>query len=165
MNRTVKVLTIAMVVFTLALVSCKSSNEPTQTTPTTGSVSGKVTFVGTWPATGEVQVGIYANLQPPYIPMGPPEAFSDPIPAGTMEYDYKLEGLEKGTYTAIYVSWRDPANPAASKILGMYWAHPDSVGIDTSTGFTVPVTAPTSITIDDNNLDWSNLNIKADLGL
>ncbi|RMF58197.1 MAG: hypothetical protein D6748_09400 [Calditrichaeota bacterium] len=156
---------VALSILLLMLYGCKSSNEPVDTTPQTGSVSGTVTFVGTWPTTGEIQVGIYANLQPPYIPMGPPEAFTDPIPQGTMVYNYKLEGLEKGTYSAIYVSWRDPNNPAASKILGMYWDHPDSVGIDTTGGFTLPVAPPKSVTIDDQNLNLTNIDIKADLDL
>ena len=165
MKASAKIVVTAIIILTMIMVSCKSSNEPEDTTPQTGSVSGKVTFVGTWPTTGEVQVGIYANLQPPYIPMGPPEAFTDPIPQGTVEYTYKLEGLEKGTYSAIYVSWRDPNNPAVSKILGMYWAHTDSVGIDTSSGFTLPVEPPTPVTIDDDNLNLTNLDIKADLDL
>ncbi|MBI4720210.1 MAG: hypothetical protein HY770_03105 [Chitinivibrionia bacterium] len=130
---------------------------------TTGSVAGKVTFQGSWPSTGEVQVSIYSNLTAPYIPMGPPDAATDPITSGSSEYNYIIAGLDKGVYTAIYVGWRDPANPAGARLLGMYWVYEDSVGISASSG--LPVAAPSSVTISSTSLNHTGLDIKADLDL
>lgn len=95
--------------------------------------------------------------------MGPPDAYTDPIQGAPAQYTYKMEGLDKATYAAIYVSWRDPQNPAASRLLGMYWAYPDSVGIDARSG--LPLEQPAPVTVNSANLNLSNLNIAADLDL
>jgi hypothetical protein len=131
----------------------------------TGSVAGTVTFQGTWPATGDVQVSIFSTLvTPPGVPGGPPEAFTDPLDSATdfPTYHYKLEGLDPGEYAAIFVGWRDPANPTGAKLIGTYWIYPDSVGIAMS-GLPQPP-GPSSITIDAGQ-DRTGLNIVADLDL
>jgi hypothetical protein len=130
---------------------------------TTGSVSGTVTFLGEWPSSGDIQISIYSTLSPPWVPMGPPDAFTDPIQGTPSQYEYKMEGLDKATYAAIYVSWRDPQNPGASRLLGMYWAYPDSVGIDAQSG--LPLEQPAPVSVNSANLNLSNLNIVADLDL
>lgn len=131
--------------------------------PATGRVAGTITFQGAWPTTGDVQVSIYSNLAPPYVPMGPPDAFTDPIQPGSMTFDYNMAGLDPGDYTALYVSWRDPVNPAGARLLGMYWAFADSVGISSTNG--LPVVAPASILITDGSLYHLELDIQADLDL
>lgn len=142
--------------------ACGDEDDPARV-PATGSVAGTVTFLGEWPSSGDVQISIYSALSSPWVPMGPPEAFTDPIQGSPAQYQYKLDGLDKATYAAIYVSWRDPQNPGASRLLGMYWAFPDSVGISGQSG--LPVEQPASVTINDANLNHSNLDITADLGL
>ena len=149
----------AMLIAVLAAFSaagCSDDDDGGPMAPTTGSVSGKVTFVGTWPASGEIQVSVYTGLTPPWVPTGPPEAFTDPIPVSN-EYDYVLEGLDFGDYSAVYVSWRDPAMPANSKLLGMFWAFPDSVGINAQTG--LPKEMPSDFTIQSSFPDFTNYNI------
>jgi hypothetical protein len=146
----------------ILLGACGDDDDPARV-PTTGSVAGTVTFDGDWPSTGEIQVSIYSTLSPPWVPMGPPEAFTDPIQGTPTQYDYMLDGLDKATYAAIYVSWRDPQNPSASRLLGMYWTFADSVGINAQTG--LPVEQPASITIDSANLNLTNLDITANLDL
>lgn len=148
--------------FLIILAACDNSNEP-EPIPDTGSISGTVTFVGTWPASGNIQVSVYQTLAPPFVPTGPPEQATDPIAANTTTYNFKFEGLEKTTYAAVFVGWRDPANPAASRLLGMYWAYPDSVGINPQNG--LPLEQPRAITIDDDHIEVTNINIKADLNL
>lgn len=136
--------------------------------PTTGSVAGTVTFEGVWPVSGDVQVSIYSTLPPPFfVPMGPPDAFTDPITSGTTTYDYEMSGLDFGTYAGVYVSWRDPANPANSKLLGMYWVHVDSLGIVDGGPFdgTPKAPYPAPVTLSEANADRVNLDIRADLGL
>jgi hypothetical protein len=130
---------------------------------TTGSVSGTVTFTGSWPATGEVQVSIYSTLTPPWVPMGAPDAFTDPITSGSATYDYMMSGLDKGDYMAIYVSWRDPLNPAGTKLLGMYWTNPAETGINPGSG--LPVQQPLGVIINETKMNHTGLNITADLGL
>lgn len=154
---------LAMIAMLLWFSACSDDSTAPEEIPDTGSVSGTVTFTGTWPSTGEIQVSIYTGLNPPYIPMGPPEQASDVIAANTTSYAYKFEGLEKTTYSAVFVSWRDPSNPAASRLLGMYWTDPNASGIDSMTG--LPQTAPSTITIDNDHIDVTGINITADLDL
>jgi hypothetical protein len=154
---------IALIAGLIAFGGCDDEDNPVNTGPTTGSVSGTVTFAGSWPATGQIQVSIYSTLTPPWVPMGAPDAFTDPIVSGSATYDYEMSGLDKGDYMAIYVSWRDPANPAASKLLGMYWTNPAETGINPATG--LPVTQPLGVTINDAKMNHTGLNITADLDL
>ncbi len=151
-----------LIVLPVLFNACGDKDDPAGI-PATGSVAGTVTFLGEWPSSGDIQISIYSTLSPPWVPMGPPDAFTDPIQGSPAQYQYKLDGLDKATYAAIYVSWRDPQNPAASKLLGMYWASPESAGIDEQSG--LPVEQPASVTINDANLNHSNLNITADLDM
>ncbi|MFH1754190.1 MAG: hypothetical protein ABIA59_00660 [Candidatus Latescibacterota bacterium] len=163
MKKSSRIMVIAAMIALMALLgACGDDDNPT-IVPTTGSVAGTVTFSGEWPSTGEVQVSIYSSLSPPWVPMGPPEAFTDPILGAPAQYNYKMEGLDKATYAAVYVSWRDPQNPAASRLLGMYWAFTDSVGINAQSG--LPSVQPTSVTIDNAKLNHTGLDITVDLDL
>ncbi len=157
MKRLFHGLAIAVAMATLIgmLPACDDDNNPAGGGPTTGTVSGTVTFNGTWPTTGDVQISVFSTFPPP---PGPPDAFTDPIPAAA-SYDYQIGGLEPGDYAAIVVGWRDPGNPSAAEILGMYWAFVDSVAVDSNgdpRGFPLPVTVEAGQTED-------NLDITADL--
>ncbi len=152
----------------IAIAACDDENNPTGGGPTTGKVSGTVTFTGTWPVTGEVQVSIYSTLPPPfYVPMGPPDAFSNPIAGSPATYDYELSGLDFGDYAGIYVSWRDPANPSSAKLLGMYWIYVDSLGIVDGGPYdgTPKAPYPTPVPLNSANANRANLDILADLNL
>ncbi|MFC1500230.1 hypothetical protein ACFL6T_04340 [Candidatus Zixiibacteriota bacterium] len=131
--------------------------------PQTGSVTGTITFSGTWPDAGDVQVSIYSVLSPPWIPMGPPDQANDSITGNPDTDEFTFSGLEFGDYTAIYVSLRDPSNPAATQLLGMYWAHPDSVGISPFTG--LPLTQPTAVTIDKDYPHLTGIDLLVDFDL
>ncbi len=155
---------LAMMAGLIVLGGCdEDEDNPVNPGPTTGSVAGTIIFTGSWPATGEVQVSIYSTLNAPWVPMGAPDAFSDPITSGSMTYDYLMSGLDKGDYMAIYVSWRDPAVPAATKLLGMYWTNPAETGINPLNG--LPVTQPLGVTINETTMNHTGLNITADLDL
>lgn len=133
---------------------------------TTGTVSGTVTFQGNWPTTGDVQISVYTNLSPPWVPMGPPETQTEPITGSPATYDYKFEGLDKASYSAVFVGWRDPANPMGAMLIGMYWLHPDSVGVaDVGGGCVLPSEQPTGFVIEDGHLDHTGFDITADLDL
>jgi len=130
-----------------------------------GSVSGKVTFlnVGSWPATGNVQVSVYSSLPANHKPNGAPDAFTNPITAGTTEYNFKLEGLDPATYAGVLVSWREPANPSGAKLLGFYWINGDSLAVDPAGDAKEPGPAPVGITT--SNPDRIGLDITADIGI
>lgn len=151
---------LALAVFVI-FTACSDDTNPVKV-PDFGTVSGRVTFSGAWPSVGDVQVSIWTS----WPPAGPPASASAVIAKGSTTYDYKLEGLNKGEYKALTVGWRDPANPAGAKVLGIYWSNTDSSGVSVD-----PVTlrpsyaSPTVININDAKIDWTNTNIKADLTL
>jgi hypothetical protein len=100
-----------------AVVACGGDDNPTVGDPAnTGSVSGTVTFIGTWPATGDVQVAVYSSLPP----SGPPDGYTNPLGPNIMSYDFKVAGLDPGPYDGVIVSWRDSSDPLSSRIIGQY---------------------------------------------
>ncbi len=148
---------IVILVFGLiAATGCSNDNNPANAQQF-GEISGKVTFVGTWPKIGDVQVSIWTS----WPPMGPPAAATDPMPSGQNVQNYKIEGLSKGSYPVVTVGWRDPNNPAGAKVLGVYWANKDSVGVKPD-GISF-IGQPIPIEISDNQLVWKNIDIKANL--
>lgn len=153
----------ALSALTLALGMPACSDDSVE--PGIGSVSGKVTFLGTWPAAGDVQVSIYSSLDPPdYAPGGAPDGFTTPITPGTMEFNYTLDGLDTGNYTGILVSWREPANPGGARMLGLYWLYPDSVAVEPS-GLAAKSPGPTRVRITTSDPRHTGLDITADLDI
>jgi hypothetical protein len=145
------------------IVGCGDDDKKPTDSDSFGSIAGTVAFRGTWPAEGDVQVSLYSTLSPPWVPMGPPDAATDPIASGSTSYSFTFDGLDPATYAAVYVSWRDPANPTNARLLGMYWAFADSVGIDSGSG--LPRTQPSAVTIEGSSLDAQGIDIAADLDL
>jgi len=136
MKLTFRILAIAVAVAAmLGILACGDDDNPAM--PTTGSIAGTVTFQGTWPTTGQVQVSLFSS----WPPSGPPDAFTDPIAAAT-SYDYRFDGLDPASYAAVVVGWLDPNLPPGSEeVLGMYWEHVDSVAVARDTPKAVVVTA------------------------
>lgn len=150
------VMTLVVVVSLGFFAGCGEDENPA-TTEKFGEVSGTVTLVGTWPSIGDVQVSIWVS----WPPAGPPAAATDPLTPGEARQTYTIEGLSKGTYSAVTVGWRDPTNPAGAKVLGLYWERSDSVGVSASG----PPAQPIPIEISDAKLVWSNIDIKANLDI
>lgn len=127
-----------------------------------GEIAGKVNFVGTWPSKGEVQVSLWAN----WPPAGPPAAATAAFTQVTtpQSVSYKLQCLNKGNYPVLTVGWRDPLDPRGAKVLGIYWAQSDSLAVD-NTGSLLPGIVPLSINVSDSKVNWSNVNIKANLSI
>ena len=156
------VIAIWLVIIALgALMGCSEDDSPTETSEF-GEVSGTITFVGTWPSAGDVQVSIWSQLSEDGQPFMAPDRNTEPLarPEGNTAA-YKIQELSKATYLAVTVGWRDPDNPmAGGKVLGVYWAQADSVGADREGLIAV---TPTPIEISDDRLVWSNIDIKANL--
>ena len=155
----------AATVLTIATIA--SCGDDSSTNVVTGSVSGTVTFQGTWPSTGHVQVSIFSNLSPPdYAPGGPPDGFTTPIAPNSTTYAYRIAGLDPGHYSAIYVGWRDAANPSGAVMIGVYWMYADSLGVVQSGPKVVPKTpGPAPIHLAEPSLNPDSLDIVADLDL
>jgi hypothetical protein len=144
-----------------------SCNSSTGTGPT-GSVSGKVTFLntGSWPSSGDVQVSVYSALPPDGVPAGPPDGYTLPITSGSLDYSYKIAGLDLAHYVAVFVSWRNPAIPGSATLLGVYWAYPDSVGVASNgTKIAPQAPGPTGVSLTKSKPDAKNLDFVADLSL
>lgn len=157
--RTYRILmAMSLALFLAFVMGCGDDKNPIQN-PQFGEVSGTVKFVGAWPATGNVQVSIWSS----WPPAGPPVAASAVFTSGQNSQTYKLEGLNKGSYPVVTVGWRDPANPAAAKVLGIYWANSDSVGVADGRGITLSGVQALPVNVADGNLTFTNINIKANL--
>jgi len=151
----------ALAAVMLLVGACSDDKNPTKV-PEFGSVEGRVTFDGTWPSSGDVQVSIWAS----WPPAGPPSGATSPIASGSTIYDYRLEGLSKGTYKALTVGWRDPANPAGARVLGIYLNDPNNTGVTVDPTTHAPSFAtPLTIDISNAKTDFTGLNVKADLAL
>ena len=88
-------------------------------------ISGKITFVGEWPAsTSEVRVAVYKNYPPSsFLNIS---AFSDPLPLNVSETDYFVE-LLPGVYNWILVAWRSNTQFwSPDNVLGFYKESPES---------------------------------------
>ena len=98
--------------------------------PSTGSISGKITFVGDQPDSGLV----YINAAVHYPIMGPTDYYEVlEVAPSQAEVTYTLEEMNFGTYAAIAVSWKDLTGRTgpAHTILGMY-------GYSEAEGDTIP---------------------------
>ncbi len=148
---------VAMMVF---MVACSDDDSNPIEPSEFGSVSGAIAFTGAWPTIGDVQVSIWAT----WPPAGPPSAATDPIPAGSTTFNYKIEGLNKGTYKALTVGWRNPANPRGAKVLGLYVNDASKtgvLGVDATGQQTLET--PTALLLSDANLNLTGLDMRADL--
>ena len=94
---------ITLASFFLIMVSCEDNNTNEEVLAEFGSISGTVTFSGSWPDSGEVLI----TLDTSYPPQGPPAAFSyitsDDISNGV--YNYNFSDLSFRSYEAITVTY------------------------------------------------------------
>lgn len=142
---------ILILVLLFATAGCGSDNS---TSPRVlGTVSGTITFVGSVQPDGDAVVSIWVS----WPPTGNPAATTPPLKLGTTRQDYQFDGLVLGTYAAVTVDWSVEGDPSRDRVLGVYWANPDSVGSDGSRN--LPVTpAPIILTADKpvaENIDFT----------
>ena len=96
-------------------------NETVDTPPESATLSGTITFTGTWPDAGTVAV----SLSSAWPPAGAPAASAAIISADLSNntYTYTFENVTFGSYASIAVSWQDPndTNPMTNQhTLGAY---------------------------------------------
>ena len=153
-----RVMTLVSAVLLAAVAAC-GDDSSTATGPT-GSMSGTITFRSAWPATGAVFVTVFAA----YPPTGAPDAFTEPITEAKLgpgrTYDFKINGLETGTYKAVLVGWR--GGVGNDKCTGLYWSFPDSVGISSDCVAQTP--GPSAVTVKKNQTT-TDVNMVSDLNL
>jgi len=143
-----------IVMFTFVFLSCGEEEETA--VPTTGTVSGTVTFLGTPPpGENEVQVSLFATLDAQGRPAGPPDFYSDPLPQITGTVPYTISGVSFGTYKLVAVGWELKDSPPGTPEIpiGMY-------------GFNPPTdNEPDPITVSKDNPDITGIDIIADYNL
>ena len=152
--KTLLVLSLLSVMF--SAMACEDSDTD-DTVPESATLSGVVTFSGTWPGTGTVSI----SLNPTWPPTGAPYAFKY-ITSAEIEsdqYSYIFEDVAFGTYAALAVSWEDPEddNPATNQHTfgaygGTYPFFVEYGGIN-----------PTAITISVSDYLMTDLNFDANL--
>lgn len=105
----------------LFVAGCEDNNTEESNGPETGTLSGGITFSGSWPDSGAVLL----TLDTQYPPMGPP-AGSRTIQDNQLvdnKYDYYFEGLAFGDYAALTVTYWPSGYSSGSNnysLLGSY---------------------------------------------
>ena len=139
------------IVFVMFLASSCGEEEETPV-PTSGSVSGIVTFMGVPPEGGvEIQVSIFSIVDENWRPMGPPAHYSEPFGELTGEVPYTIPGVSFGTYKLAAVGYEPLDSPPGTPeiVLGMY-------------GFAPPGdTEPDSFTVSEEEPDATGIDIVA----
>jgi hypothetical protein len=135
----------------LVIFLASSCGEEEEEAPTTGTVSGTVTFIGEPPeAGGEIQVSLFSILDENGRPAGPPDHYSEPFTEFTGQVAYEILDVSFGTYKLAAVGFEPPDSGGAEDVLGMY-------------GFTPPGDMqPDPITVSEEQLDVTGIDIIAD---
>ena len=116
--KTLLVLSLLSVMF--SAMACEDSDTD-DTVPESATLSGVVTFSGTWPGTEILSI----SLNPTWPPTGAPYAskYITPAEIESDQYSYIFEDVAFGAYASISVSWldSDDSNPMTNQhALGVY---------------------------------------------
>lgn len=117
----------ACMMFAMFLIVSCGEDEEEEEAPTTGTVSGTVTFVGAPPEGDiEVQVSIFSVLDEMGRPAGPPDHYSEPFTQLTDQVAYKISGVSFGEYKLAVVGLEFVGSPPGTPetILGGYGMSP-----------------------------------------
>lgn len=135
---------------------CGCGEEEETPAPTTGSISGIVTFVGTPPeGPMEIQVSIFSVLDNMGRPAGPPDHYSEPFSQFAGQVPYKITGVSFGTYKLAAVGYERTDSPPGTPetVLGMYVASPPAD------------MQPEPFTVSKENPDVTGIDITANYSL
>jgi len=132
----IAVLFISFMLIIPLVAGCGEDDEESEI-PTTGTVSGTITFIGTPPeGECEIQVSIFSSVDEMGRPTGPPDHYSEPCDSSAAEVSYTITGVSFGTYKLAAVGYESADAPMgqAEIILGMYgFAPPDDMQSDSFT--------------------------------
>lgn len=107
------------------IVSCGEDDE--EEAPTTGTVSGTVTFMGE-PPEGDiiVRVSVFSVVDEMGRPTGPPDHYSEPFTELTGQVTYKISGVSFGEYklAAVGLEFVDSPPGTPQTVLGGYGMMP-----------------------------------------
>ena len=144
--KTLLVLSFLSIIF---LTMACEDNETVDTPPESATLSGTITFTGTWPDTGAVAVSLSSAWPPQGAPAASAAITSADLSNNT--YTYTFENVTFGSYASIAVSWEDPndTNPMTNQYtLGAYGG-----------------TDPTPVTVSETEYELTGLSFDADLSL
>ena len=150
--KTLLVLSFLSIMF---LTTACEDNETVDTPPENATLSGTITFTGTWPDTGAVAVSLSSTWPPQGAPAASTAITSADLSNNT--YTYTFENVTFGSYASIAVSWEDPndTNPMSNQHpLGVYGATAEADFMDA-----------TSVTVTETEYELTGLSFDADLSL
>ena len=145
-----------MIFLGLFLTTGCGDNPTGASTPESATITGTITFSGTWPSEGSVAVSLSSNWPPTGAPAAYAAITETDITNNT--YTYTFENVTFGEYASIAISWSDPndSNPATQQhTIGAY-------------GGTCPFFAayggvdPTAITTSTTEYSLTGLDFTAD---
>ena len=149
-----KYIIIAFMVFGLVILN--GCGEDEEELPTTGSVSGTITFMGTPPeGNKEIQVSIFSVLGENGFPVGPPDHYSEPFEEFTGKVSYTISGVSFGTYKLAAIGYENPDSPPGTPetVIGMYgFVPPNDMQSD-------------SFIVSEENPDITGIDIIADYSM
>ena len=117
-----KIIKIILIFLGLFLtIGCEDDNPTGVCTPESATITGTITFSGTWPSEGSVAVSLSSN----WPPTGAPAAYAAITETDVTNntYNYTFENVTFGEYASIAISWSDPndSNPATQQhTIGAY---------------------------------------------
>jgi hypothetical protein len=100
-----KIITTLMILVVAFFIGCEDKKAE-ENKPESGRIMGSITFIGPWPAVGQVAVSLNVN----WLPTGAPYAFFSITENDLVngKYDYDFTDVVFGDYALIVVSWKDP---------------------------------------------------------
>ena len=169
--KTVKTNLIVLLMLTLfLLIGC---DNPTNPPPTSGTISGTVTFTvptgetinDIWPDDGTITIATYLSW-PPTVPADTTDFTLDKLEGN--QYHYTFDDVIFETYQGIAVTWKDPIDDEPSTqyhILGTYGGSYSFVPeyYTLLLQFPMPGTDPTAVTVSSSTIALTGNNFSADL--
>ena len=149
-----------LAIFILFLTTSCDNESPTASDPLPefATISGTITFDGTWPTTGVIALSLSSSWPPTGAPAASMEITSSDL-INDM-YNYIFDNVSFGDYGAIAVSWLDPDdnNPASNQhIIGSYGG--------TANYIYGPYFDATSITVSETQYTLTGKDFNADLSM
>ena len=163
-NNAIKTLTI--MIFSIFLIVGCDNNSTGTTPPESATISGTITFTGTWPTNGTIAVSLSSTWPPAGAPAASKTITYSDLSNNT--YAYTFENVTFGSYGAIAVSWEDPNdnNPASNQhTLGAYGGVYPFIESMVIMGEEIPLggTSPTPVTVSDTQYTLTGIDITANL--